>query len=139
MPNEQPHVVTRAPVTVYDLSYLRTQAIGLAHAAGLDDIRAEGFAVAISEIAANSITHAGGTGKITIVQDDARSLYAEISDHGPGMPNAAPTKPTVNATSGRGLWISQQLADRLRIDSSPNGTTVRLDMDVGVSDIEHSS
>lgn len=129
--NEQLHVFTHIPVTADDLGYLRAQAMFLAHAAGLDNARAEGFAVAVSEVATNSISHASGTGKITIVQDDAVILYAEISDHGPGMLTTAPTRPTPGAVTGRGLWISQQLTDRLRIHSGPNGTTVRLDMTVG--------
>lgn len=131
MDDDQRRVVVRAPVTTENLAYLRTQAINLAHAAGLDDDRAAGFAVAVSEVATNSITHAGGTGEITLAQDDAVVLYAAIVDHGPGMSTEAPTRPPVGSASGRGLWISQEFTDGLRIDSGPDGTTVRLEMALG--------
>ena len=88
-----PRIVSRAPVTPDDLPELRSAATDLALSAGLDDERAAGFAVAVSEVATNSITHAGGTGEITIVQDDATELYAEVTDHGPGMSDIPPALP----------------------------------------------
>jgi len=123
-------VVKRAPVTTDDLPELRATADELARKAGLDDDRAAGFATAVSEVATNSITHAGGTGEITMVEEDETALYAEVTDHGPGMPTEPPELPPADATSGRGLWLSRELADSLHIDSGPDGSTVYVDMTV---------
>jgi anti-sigma regulatory factor (Ser/Thr protein kinase) len=116
-------------ITAESLPEIRTASTDLAAAAGLDPDRAERFAFAVHEVAANTVDHAESTGELTVVQDDDTVLYAQVLDHGPGM--AIPTtsgRPAVDATRGRGLWLSQELIDRMHIDSDADGTVVHLEM-----------
>jgi anti-sigma regulatory factor (Ser/Thr protein kinase) len=66
-----------------------------------------------------------------VIQDDDRKLIAVITDQGPGLPTqAAPTRPDVEAAGGRGLWLIQQVCDRVEVQSGRTGTRVRLEMDL---------
>jgi anti-sigma regulatory factor (Ser/Thr protein kinase) len=125
------HTLLDEAITVGSLGQLRRRVLRLARQAGLAPERAEGFAIAVNETATNVIRHAGGAGELAVVQDDERCLIAEISDNGPGMPlGVTPRLPAPEATSGRGLWLTETLADRVVVDTSQRGTTVRLEMDL---------
>ncbi len=132
MSNDDHHVdINEGPITSAGLREIRTAALDRARDAGLDPRAAAGFALAVSEAASNTLRHAHQTGEYRIVRDDQTSLYAEVSDTGPGL-NAQPATelPAPDATSGRGLWLMRELADHLDVESSTAGTTVRVAMDV---------
>ncbi len=127
----------RWPVTIDRLAALRDVAIRTARHAGLDIERAQHFALAVNEVATNTIVHAGGSGQVTIVQDDNRQLFADISDSGSGLTGPGLTGPEdiplppAERVGGRGLWLVRQLCDAVQIRSTGRGTVVRLGMTLG--------
>ena len=53
----------------------------------------------------------------------------EVSDSGCiDQPLAGRERPNPADTTGRGLWLANQLCNLVQIRSSPDGTTVRLHM-----------
>jgi len=109
-----------------DLAAVRNLVANQAEAAGLGAMRAAELAIAVNEIATNSIHHGGGRGILTIWLEPS-AVICEIGDHGhfdralvdrerPGKSVAAP----------RGLWLANQLCDLVQIRSLRDGTVVRL-------------
>jgi serine/threonine-protein kinase RsbW len=118
-------------VTLRNMTELHNHVLRLAAQAGLPTERAQGFAVAVNEAVINAIQHAGGSGKLAMVQDDQRRLIAEVRDAGPGMPCSITfTLPPPQATGGRGMWLAGKLADHMEVQSNQLGTTIRLEMDL---------
>ena len=121
-------VIAHRTITSEALPLVRVIAESMALDAGVDGERASRFALAVHELATNSIEHAGG-GELTVVQDDQRMVYAEVADHGQGIPEPLElTAPSPDAVRGRGLWLSQQLSDRMSIETGSHGTTVRVEL-----------
>jgi anti-sigma regulatory factor (Ser/Thr protein kinase) len=119
-------------ITAASLPDIRDATTELAQDAGLDPDRADRFALAVHEAAANTVHHADSTGELTVIRDDETTLYAQVADHGPGMiVPASRDRPPTDAVRGRGLWLSEQMADRMQVDSDPDGTVVRLEMALG--------
>jgi anti-sigma regulatory factor (Ser/Thr protein kinase) len=129
-----------------DFAKLRRLVAGQCAAAGLTGPRLDDFVLAVHEIAANAIVHAGAGGRLVLrrvanglrclVADtipknavscpaprsgDMRELRAGAGELGePGEP--------IGADSGRGLWLAATLADELSITSGPDSTIVSLYM-----------
>jgi anti-sigma regulatory factor (Ser/Thr protein kinase) len=97
-----------------------------ARALGLGDAVAGDFALAAHEVIANSVRHGGGSGDVAIWQEDD-ALVCEVHDSGVfDEPLAGRVRPAQERTSGRGLWMANQLCDLVQIRSVPGGTVVRL-------------
>jgi anti-sigma regulatory factor (Ser/Thr protein kinase) len=112
-----------------DLHDLRALVAATATAGGLESHRTEDLVVAASELAANSILHGGGRGLATVWGVDG-AVFVEVADAGTITdPTVGRVRPDPAAEHGRGLWIADQLADSLTIDSGSSGTRVRLRMD----------
>lgn len=96
-----------------------------AHASGLGatEEHVEHLLIVASELAANAIQHGGGTGRLRMWHRDG-TLYCEVSDRGPGIPDTdAGTKPPdpASTTGGRGLWICRSLTTEFSIEHGPDG------------------
>ena len=74
---------------------------------------ADDAVLAVGEILANVIEHGGGTGDIQVAQIDRH-------------PDPVP----VTAVDGRGLWLAFTLCSAVALDTSTNGTTVGLIIDL---------
>ncbi|MEU4797581.1 sensor histidine kinase [Streptomyces sp. NPDC023327] len=114
-----------------DLAIIRSKVSQCASDAGIPDDRLPKLAVAVTEIATNSIRHGGGRGTLrTWVQDS--TFLSEFRDAGYiSDVMAGRTRPDANQIGGRGLWLAHQLCDLVEIRSTPDqGTTIRLHMDV---------
>ncbi len=129
-----------------DFARLRHQVAAQCAAAGLTGTRLDDFVLAVHEIAANAIVHAGAGGRL-ILRRAASGLRCVVADTIPkgtvscpaprsadmretaaaAVAEAEPGEP-IGADSGRGLWLAATLADELSITSGPDSTIVSLYM-----------
>ncbi|MCX5387038.1 sensor histidine kinase [Streptomyces sp. NBC_00083] len=114
-----------------DLSAIRSKVSQCATDAGVPDDRLPKLAVAVTEIATNSIRHGGGQGTLRTWAEPATFL-CEFRDGGYiSDVMAGRTRPKADQLGGRGLWLAHQLCDLVEIRSTPDqGTTIRLHMDI---------
>ncbi|MET9700905.1 sensor histidine kinase [Streptomyces sp. NPDC006529] len=114
-----------------DLAAIRSKVAQCASDAGVPEEQLPKLAVAVTEIATNSIRHGGGKGTLRTWAQDATFL-CEFRDAG-YIPDvmAGRVRPSAEQIGGRGLWLAHQLCDLVEIRSTPDrGTTIRLHMDV---------
>lgn len=115
-----------------DLPGLRA-AVGRAAAqAGLDPRRVPDFVLSAHELAANSVMHADGGGRLRLWTQDG-NLICEVSDSGAlADTHAGERQPDLTGAGGAGLWIVRQACDGVQIRSVPGqGTAVRMLMVLG--------
>ena len=108
--------------------------------AGLTGPRLDDFVLAVHEIAANAVVHAGAGGRL-ILRRAANGLRCVVADTDPEtaeimapcpaprrgeLPEPADCTEPIGADSGRGLWLAATLADELSIVSGPDSTIVSL-------------
>ena len=117
------------PFTLTDLGKLRKFVAAAASGAALEQRRCEDLVLAIDELATNSICHGGGAGRLQIWRE-GDELICEVSDHGfINEPIHGRRQPDPDAVSGRGLWLVEQLTDRVEVCSAPqDGSVVRVSM-----------
>jgi hypothetical protein len=76
----------------------------------------------------NAVRHGAGSGTVRLWRDGR--VVCEVTDDGGGFEAGSPAhpirKPEATEQGGRGLWLAQQYADGMRIDSGPQGTSVQL-------------
>jgi anti-sigma regulatory factor (Ser/Thr protein kinase) len=114
------------------LYQLRAAVAAHASAAGLSPLRVYDVVTAAHEMAANSVRHGGGHGRLRLHTDD-QALYCQVSDDGPIVgdrvsgqgPGQEPGggDPSWPVQHGHGLWLIVQVADQFTIDHGPVGTT----------------
>ena len=96
--------------------------------AGMDAARRRDLVLAANEIATNSVRHAGGWGLLRIWRD-ADALVCEVTDQGSGLGALpAPPRPHTDQAGGYGLWLANELCERVEISTAGRGTAVRLRM-----------
>lgn len=111
-----------------DLGRMRSVVAEQAQLPGIDPARAEDLVLAVSELASNSIRHAGGGGELRVWTTTDR-LVREVSDSGQiSGPAVGRVRPDLDGGGGVGLWLVNQLCDQVEIRSSSAGTTVRVQM-----------
>jgi anti-sigma regulatory factor (Ser/Thr protein kinase) len=127
-----------------DFAKLRKLVTRQCQAAGLAGSRLDDFVLAVHEISANAIVHAGAGGRLVLrrVASGVRCLITDTAAPGSACPAPrqaelhevtcdgdpdAPAEP-IGADSGRGLWLAATLADELRITSGPDSIIVSLYM-----------
>ena len=109
-----------------DLGPVRATVGQFATSSGLSRSRRDDLVLICHELATNAIRHAGGTGRLRL-WNAMGYLYCEVSDAGPGLADpdrAGSAFVEPQATSGRGLWLVRQIADRIEIETSGSGTVV---------------
>lgn len=110
------------------LSGARDLAVELAKRLGLTGERLDDFALAITELATNSVQHGGGSGTVS-VWGDGTQIVCEVRDRGwLRDPLAGRRPPQRDKAGGRGLLTVNNLADLVRVHTGPEGTTVRFYM-----------
>jgi serine/threonine-protein kinase RsbW len=131
------HVVLVERFVAADLRRLRDRCRTVLGCIGFDDERTSMFVAAINECLANAIRHGGGRRGLVLI-DDGAVVIAEIIDQGPGLSTPIPRHlPAADALGGRGLWMAQQMVDRMALTTGPSGTTVRLEMAHSSSNGDH--
>ncbi|KPI02663.1 MEDS domain containing protein [Actinobacteria bacterium OV450] len=86
--------------------------------------------LAVSEAAANSLAHGGGSGSLRLWSSAGAGVVAEIRDGGRlADPLAGRRRPSLaSVDGGRGLWMIHQLCDLVEIRSSGSGLILRMHM-----------
>lgn len=125
-----------------DFAKLRRLVAKHCAAAGLTGSRLDDFVLAVHEISANAIVHAGAAGRL-ILRRVAHGIRCLIADSSPQAPLSCPAPRGTDgrelsapgdlgeaggADSGRGLWLAATLADELSITAGPESTVVCLYM-----------
>lgn len=111
-----------------DLARVRRVVAERAGAAGLERARNADLVLCVSELAANSVRHGGGTGVLRSWTDGA-FVVCEVRDRGAlDEPLTGRIRPAVDAHGGRGVWFANALCDLVQIRSQADGTVVRVHM-----------
>jgi anti-sigma regulatory factor (Ser/Thr protein kinase) len=114
------------PFGIADLGEVRHRVAAAAERAGMDPRGVADFVTAVSELAANSVMHGGGSGTMRLWRE-GESLLAEVEDRGRiEDPLVGRVRPEISQEGGRGLWLANQLCDLVQIRSGAWGTRVRL-------------
>jgi anti-sigma regulatory factor (Ser/Thr protein kinase) len=108
------------------LGSVRRHVVQAVDGSGLGAAERDDLALAAHEVAANSIEHGLGSGRLRVWRQD-ESVICEVRDGGQiRAPLAGWELPPPGASGGRGLWMANQLCDLVQIRSGIDGTTVRL-------------
>ncbi|MDI6105212.1 STAS domain-containing protein [Actinoplanes sp. NEAU-A12] len=107
---------------------VRQRLSSYAASCGISEQEQYKLVLAASEIMANAVLHGGGSGRITASRRGDR-LCLEVVDHGPGIPRhylGERPRPRPGRIGSSGLWLADQICERVDIDTGRDGTTVRL-------------
>jgi anti-sigma regulatory factor (Ser/Thr protein kinase) len=109
-----------------DLGALRRLVERWAGAQTLDEEGTHELVLAVNELATNSVSYADGHGTLRLWREQD-TLLCEVSDTGRiSDPLAGRLRPDPKESSGRGLWLANQLCDLVQIRSGTAGTVVRV-------------
>jgi anti-sigma regulatory factor (Ser/Thr protein kinase) len=114
------------PFSGGDLCDVRATAAAFARRAELSPVQVDDFVLGVHEVAANSVRHGPGHGALSLWAGADR-LLAEVRD--PGRiddPLIGRFDPDAVGSSGRGLWLANQLFDLVQIRSTASGAVVRM-------------
>jgi anti-sigma regulatory factor (Ser/Thr protein kinase) len=107
-------------------AFVRSSALGQ----GLSPDRVDDLVLAANEVITNSIRHAGGRADLAMWRENG-TLVCEVRDQGHlADAMAGRLAPAPSATTGRGLWLVNELCDLVQIRSAESGTVVRMYVDV---------
>jgi anti-sigma regulatory factor (Ser/Thr protein kinase) len=113
-----------------DLSAVRAMVRRRAGEAGLSDARAMDLVIAVSEVAANTVQHARSAGTLDIWYD-TQEIICQVRDAGVIRdPMAGTQAPQPDALAGYGLWIINQVCDKVDLHSDETGTIIRMHMNL---------
>jgi anti-sigma regulatory factor (Ser/Thr protein kinase) len=97
---------------------------------GLPAERVDDLVLAANEVVTNSIRYAGGRADVALWRENG-SLVCEVRDSGRlDNPMAGRLAPAPSATTGRGLWLVNELCDLVQVRSAEAGTVVRMFVEV---------
>lgn len=114
------------------LAALRAAVARRAQRAGLPPERRDDLVLAVNELATNSIRHGGGSGTLEIWETEA-ALVCQVIDAGHLTdPQAGRTLPDPGEVGHYGLWLVNQVCDRVEQRASPHGNLVRVSMGRGL-------
>jgi anti-sigma regulatory factor (Ser/Thr protein kinase) len=97
-----------------------------AEGAGIDPDRVSDLALAVGELATNTLMYAGGTGTVRVWNEDG-ALVCEVADDGRFVdPLLGRRRASPDELGGRGLWLVNHLCDLVQMRSYASGTVVRV-------------
>ena len=113
-----------------DLATVRGMVAAHAAEAGLSADRNHELVAGAHEVATNSVRHGGGAGVLRLWRDDV-SVICDFTDRGRiDDPMVGRERPPSGSAGGRGLWLANQTCDLVQIRTLPQGTEVRLHMNL---------
>ncbi len=108
-------------------AFAREQATRL----GLASDRVDDFALAVTELATNSVRHGGGESTVR-VWTESESIVCQVNDNGHITDVLAGRTPVhANDPGGRGLLLVNRLADLVRTQTTSSGTAIQVRFDLG--------
>ncbi|MEU7477863.1 anti-sigma factor RsbA family regulatory protein [Lentzea sp. NPDC042327] len=108
-------------------AFAREQATKL----GLAPDRVHDFALAVTELATNSVRHGGGESTVR-VWTESESIVCQVNDNGHITDVLAGRTPVhANDPGGRGLLLVNRLADLVRTQTTSSGTAIQVRFDLG--------
>ena len=111
-----------------EVRFVRAFVSEWAAAKGMSADRTMDLVLAVSEVATNSVVHAGGGGTLHAWQENG-SLMCEVRDDGHlQYPLTGRERPVAGQTRGRGLWLANNVCDLVQMRTSGSGNVVRLHM-----------
>jgi anti-sigma regulatory factor (Ser/Thr protein kinase) len=118
---------TMAYFTGADLSgvraFVRRQSAGVLSAG-----RTAELMLAMHELAANTLTHTAGGGRIAVWHEPGM-MVCQVDDTGHLTdPMAGRIRPSSRQSSGRGLLLVNQVCDLVRVYTSPGATSIRVQL-----------
>jgi anti-sigma regulatory factor (Ser/Thr protein kinase) len=105
-------------------AFVRARALELGLAAG----RAELLMLAVSELATNTLQHTSGGGRVRVWLEDAH-INCDVWDGGTA-PTFGRRMPPPESVRGRGLAIVEMVSDAVTISAGPDGSLVRIRLDL---------
>lgn len=127
-PGPAPPGSTETGFRVGDLAAIRRFVARRAQELGLEAERLDELRLVVTELAANSAIHSGGPGTLRM-WSEGDAVVCEVSDRGRiADPGVCRHPPPLDAESGRGLWVVNQLADRVELRTGTWGSNVRIYM-----------
>ncbi|MCF0095024.1 ATP-binding protein [Micromonospora sp. MH99] len=125
---EQPSPALRTDTMAYevanDLRALRAFVCAGAVARGLPADRVELLALAVSELATNTLQHTSDGGRVRLWAEGDQ-LFCDVVDRGPARAFGR-VMPAADAVRGRGLAIVEQICDEVAVLTASEGTVVRI-------------
>jgi anti-sigma regulatory factor (Ser/Thr protein kinase) len=112
-----------------DLAAVRALVRSCTERAGLSETRAVDLVIAVGEVAANTVQHAQTPGTVDIWYD-AHQIICQVTDGGHIADPRAGARPPPGALAGHGLWMVNEVCDRVDLRSDENGTTIRMHMNL---------
>jgi anti-sigma regulatory factor (Ser/Thr protein kinase) len=107
-------------------AFAREQATKL----GLAPDRVDDFALAVTELATNSVRHGGGESTVR-VWAESDSIVCQVNDNGHITDVLAGRTPVhANDPGGRGLLLVNRLADLVRTQTTSSGTAIQVRFDL---------
>jgi anti-sigma regulatory factor (Ser/Thr protein kinase) len=124
-----PYGAKRAGADLTTLSELRRTIAQFCRTAGLGGERTDDFVYAVNEVVTNSICHGEGRARV-LIWSDADQVWCEVHDRGRITdPLVGRIAPRAGQTTGRGLWLVNQMCDLVQVRSSGAGTFVRMSVE----------
>ncbi len=132
LPPRCTRTLPRPPANAEGLSYrddlypVRSFVAARAEQAGLTPQRISDLVLAVSELAANTLYHAGGSGTVQVWQT-GNEIVCQVADGGRITdPLARHRLPSPDRLNGQGLWLVNQVCDLVQARTGRTGTTTRL-------------
>jgi PAS domain S-box-containing protein len=122
-----------------DFHKIRNDVAKVSHSAGMDELRAGEYVVAVGEAITNAVKHANNG--IVTIHILPKSIFTVVSDRGPGIeamsiPEVALKKGyTTAGTLGMGFKVMTSIADKIYLATGPWGTVVGVEMNIEPSEV----
>jgi len=111
-----------------ELGVVRAMVLRFAEASRLAAAAAEDLALAVHELATNSVGHGGGRGSLHL-WNEPDGVVVEVRDRGHIRdPLVGRHLPSLTQEGGRGVFMANQLCDLMQTRSTEHGTQVRVRM-----------
>ncbi len=96
---------------------------------GVAGLRRQDLVLAVDEAATNAVRHGGGAAAVRIWCD--AHVVCEVTDGGTfDEPLAGKARPGLDWTSGRGVWLMNELCDLVELRPTASGTVARMHIDL---------